>query len=164
VVLAVVRRARGIRGEVVAEMLGSRPDRFQPGMRVFLGDKTAEIERSWVHDGDLVLKFRGIDTRTEAEGLRGSEVRIPIEERPPAPEGQYYLSDLVGCTMETVGGDIVGEITRFDDYGAAPLLTVKGGKGEILVPFTDAIYREIDLDRRRIVVELPEGLEDLNSE
>jgi 16S rRNA processing protein RimM len=124
--------------------------------------KPLEIERAWRHQDELVLKFAAVDTRSDAEALRGAELRIPEEERPPLPEGEYYLSDLVGCRVETMDGRTVGEVTDWQDYGAAPLLVVRFGEKEILVPFTSAIYRQVEPENGRIVVELPEGLEDLN--
>lgn len=147
---------------------GSEPERFQPGLVLHAfppggaESRTLEIERAWLHQRDLVLKFVGLDTRNDAESLRGLELRIPEEERPPLPEGEYYLSDLIGCRMETVDGRVVGEVTEWRDYGAAPLLVVESGGREILVPFTTAFYRQVEPDKGRIVVELPEGLEDLN--
>ena len=170
VLLARVRRARGIRGEVVIESLGSEPERFQPGLRVFLAapadpgpGREAEIERDWLHNGDIVVAFRGVETRNAAEELKGLELRIPESERPPLPEGEHYLSDLVGCIMTGLDGREIGEVAAWHDYGAAPLLEVRRGDKEILVPFTPAIWREVDLANRRIVVELPDGLEDVNA-
>lgn len=168
VVLAYVRRARGLRGEVVVSSTGSEPERFQPGLvlHAFLPGGaergTLEVERAWLHQRDLVLKFVGLESRNDAESLRGVELRIPEQERPPLPEGEYYLSDLIGCRMETVDGRLVGEVIEWRDYGAAPLLVVQSGEREILVPFTTAFYRQVEPHNGRIVVELPEGLEDLN--
>lgn len=166
VTIAGIRRARGIRGEVVSETTGSPLERFSPGTSVTLvrdqTEKPAVIERSWLHDGSLVLKFFGIETRTEAETLRGFSVCIPLEERPPAPPGEFYLSDLVGCRVETPDGRDLGEVRSWHEYGAAPLLEVWNGSRELLLPFTDVFYRKIDVSARKIVVELPEGLEDLN--
>jgi 16S rRNA processing protein RimM len=124
--------------------------------------RSLHIERAWRHQDELVLKFSDLDTRDDAEALRGAELRIPDEERPPLPEGEYYLSDLVGCRMETVDGRAIGEVADWQDYGAAPLLVVRSGDREILVPFTASIYRQVEPQNGRIVVELPEGLEDLN--
>lgn len=167
VLLARVRRARGIRGEVVVETFGSRPDRFQPGLKLFLsqdaGDREALVERAWVHNGELVLKLVGADTRNDAEALRGAELRIPVEDRPPAPEGEYYLSDLIGCRIERPDGSLVGEVVGWHDYGASPLLDVRNGDREFLVPFAEAFYRVVDVDGKRIVMELPEGIEDVDS-
>jgi 16S rRNA processing protein RimM len=153
---------------VVAASNGSAPERFQRGLRVFVfppgvaDGQPLEIERSWQHQDELVLKFAGVDTRNDAEALRGAELRIPEQERPPLPPGEYYLSDLVGCRMETVDGRTVGDVADWQDYGAAPLLVVRSGEREILVPFTAAIYRQVEPQNGRIVVEMPAGLEDLN--
>ncbi len=150
------------------ETFGSRPDRFRPGLQVHAFEpgkadtRPLEIERAWEHQNELVLKFTGLDSRNDAEALRGAELRIPEEERPPLPEGEYYLSDLVGCRVETTDGRTIGEVADWQDYGAAPLLVVHAGSREILVPFTSAIYRQVEPEHRRIVVELPEGLENLN--
>ena len=168
VLLARVRRARGIRGEVVVETFGSSPDRFKEGLKVVLArpgaaDSDAEIERAWVHNGDLVLKLKGADTRNDAEALRGAELRSPEEERPPAPEGEFYLSDLIGCRVERPDGRFVGDVFAWHDYGAAPLLEVRNGDREFLIPFAAAFYRTVDVAGKRIVTELPEGLEDLGS-
>src|SRR3954470_1257456 len=100
VVLAAIRRARGIRGEVAAQSNGSSVERFAPGLSVSLvrNDevvRTEEIERVWERDGALVLKFAGIDTRNDAEELKGLEVCIPFGERPSAPEGEFYFADLI---------------------------------------------------------------------
>ena len=167
VALAALRRARGIRGEVVAQNMGSDSERFVPGLKGKLlttlegtTSRDVEIERAWFHGEALVLKFRGIDTRTEAETLNGQFFCIPAEERPPAPEGQVYLSDLIGCELVAFGdGRKIGEVTGYLDLGG-PLLLESGE--DLLIPYVPEICREVDTAGRRIVVELPEGLEDLN--
>ena len=102
---------------------------------------------------------------TEAETLQGYELRIPLEERAPAPEGEYFHSDLIDCEVVERSGEPVGVVTGWQDFGGSGLLVVKGenakGEKEILVPFAKAVCVEIDVARKRIVVELPEGLKDL---
>jgi 16S rRNA processing protein RimM len=168
VVLAVLRGARGIRGELFAESLGSAPERFTAGLTVTLfrqpDERTAEIERSWTYGGRLVLKFRGIDTRTDAEALRGWEVRIPEEDRPPAPTGQYYLSDLIGYEVFTRDGRKLGAVGGWLDAGGPAILEVRSENAEVLVPLVPEICVNVDEPGKRITVELPEGLEDLNRE
>lgn len=166
-VLALVRGARGLQGEVLAESMGSSPERFAPGLAVRLFRSGSdcglplEIERSWLHSGRLVLKFRGIENRSEAEALIGSEIRIPLRERPPAPAGQHYLSDLVGCRVVAPDGRALGEVTGWFDHGGPALLEVRGAN-EILVPLVPDICVEVNVEDRRIVASLPEGLEELN--
>jgi len=167
VLLATIRRARGIRGEVAAQPVGSPIERFTPGLRVSLvrderAVRTVEIEHAWEREGVLVLKFAGLDTRNDAEELPGLEVCVPFEERRPAPEGEYYFADLIGCRVETPDGRVLGEVADVHEYGAAPLLEVREGNRELLVPFTEAFYKVVDVSGRRIVTEIPEGLEDLD--
>jgi 16S rRNA processing protein RimM len=154
---------------VVLSDLGTAPERFAPGLKVFLGRperaeqaRLLEVERSWIHGGNVVLKFRGVDSRTDAEALEGAEIWIPMEARPPAPDGEFYLSDLIGCKVLTREGKELGDVEGWQEYGGPPLLEV-GGAREILIPFVRAICVDIDQAARRITVDLPEGLEELNS-
>ncbi len=166
--LAVLMRARGLRGELFAKSMGSHPDRFTAGLPVTLTspgeqqERPAEVEHSWVHNGRLVLKFQGVNSRNDAEVIQGWEVRIPAEARPPAPEGQHYLSDLVGCTVLTPEGRLLGPVTGWQDHGGPALLEVTDEGNEILIPLVPEICLEVDVEGRRIVAALPEGLEDLN--
>lgn len=164
--LAALRRARGIRGELTAEAIGSDPERFATGLHVALvadpestQSRPAELERSWMHQDSLVLKFKGIDTRTEAESLQGWFVCVREEERPPLAEGEVYLSDLVGCEVMAADGRPIGTITGWLDVG--PQVVLEVGK-DLLIPYVPEICREVDVQGRKVRVELPEGLEDLN--
>lgn len=166
VALAKLRRARGIRGELLAENLGSDLDRFQPGLQVMLlpsleaeSGQAAEVERSWEHQGLVVLQFIGFVSRTEAEKIQGWFVCVPEEDRPALDDGQVYLSDLVGCEVLAAGNRSVGTVTGWQDSGGQILLEVGA---DLLIPYVDAICREVNVAERRIQVELPEGLEELN--
>jgi len=167
VALAALRRARGIRGELAAENMGSDPERFVPGLTGTLlatleseSGRDVEVERAWFHGDSLILKFRGIDTRTEAEILQGRFFCIAADQRPPAPEGQVYLSDLIGCELvASSDGRRIGEVTGYLDLGG-PLLLESGE--DLMIPYVPEICRLVDTMAKRIVVELPEGLEDLN--
>jgi 16S rRNA processing protein RimM len=165
VTLARLLRARGIRGEIGADGMGTRLERFEQLQRPVLygpdgSEKRVEIESVWEFRGHPVFKFRGVDSMTEAEKLQGYELRIPLEERAPAPEGEYFHSDLIDCEVVERSGEAVGVVTGWQDFGGSGLLVVKGEK-EMLVPFAKAVCVEIDVARKRIVVELPEGLKDL---
>jgi 16S rRNA processing protein RimM len=109
-----------------------------------------------------VLKFRGVDTRTDAEALEGYDVRIPERDRPPAAPGQYYLSDLIGYQVVTIDGRTVGTVAAWLDAGGPALLEVRRGEAEVLVPLVPEICVNVDQEAGRIIVQLPEGLEELN--
>ncbi len=164
--LATLVRPRGNRGEVVAWCLTSGVERFQGLARVILrrpGEsvwREAQIERAWLHEGDLVLKFRGVDGIDAAEALRGMEVCVPLAERRALDEGEYFQDDLSGCVVVEGGGEPLGTVVRFLEVAGSPgLLELDTG---LLIPFARSICRTIDLDARRITVELPDGLKELN--
>ncbi len=128
-----------------------------------MNDVPFDVERIWVHGDQLVFKFRGVDTISDAERLRGAEVLIPIEERAQVPEGEYYQSDLIGCEVITPDGRLLGIVEGWQETGGTPLVEVRKADGkELLVPFVGTMFNKIDLERKRVEVNLPEGLEDLN--
>lgn len=167
ITLATRLRARGLKGEISADGLDTGPERYAAGQRVTLvapggaAESKQVVERVWQHQDRLVFQFEGIRDRTAAERFQGWDVCIAETERPPAGEGEYYLSDLVGCEVIDRARGAVGRVTAWQDYGAAPLLIVDHEQRELMVPFVKGIWVEVDLAGRRILVDLPEGLLDL---
>ena len=172
IAIALLTSPRGIRGEIQAVPFSDNAERFQSLKGVFLfGAEGTEaeplrldVESVWEHRGRAIFKFRGIDTIPDAEKLRGKEVRIPLGERPQLPQGEYYQSDLVGCeVVERATGELVGQVKGWQECGGPALLEIAGADGkEILVPFAGSICVEIDTAARRIRVDLPDGLKDIN--
>jgi len=161
VTVAVLGRARGIRGELTAFAL-SKPERYESLCEVYLFPEGSRqvIESSWFHDNRLILKFRGVDTMSDAERLAGNEVRVPRCERVALAPDEYFASDLIGCeVIERDGGASLGRVTAFQDAGGSGVLEVDGG---LLIPFVRAICVAIQPEARRIVVDLPAGLKELN--
>jgi len=167
VAIAQLGKTRGNRGEVTAVALSSKPERYQALQEVFLfapdgsaGGEKYEIESTWFHGGTLVFKFRGVDSISDAELLYGREVRVPASERTRLDEGEYFQSDLIGCeVVDKRTGESIGQVTAWDDGGGTGLLVVNNN---LLIPFARSICVEIDPAAKRIAVELPEGLKDLN--
>jgi 16S rRNA processing protein RimM len=167
VAVALLGKTRGLRGEVTALALSSKPERYDALHEVFLfgaaqpaGGERFEVESTWFHNGVLIFKFRGVDTIEEAERLNGAEVRVPLSQRVPLEPGEYFESDLLGCeVVDRRTGESLGRVTRWDDGGGSGLLVVEG---DLLIPFARSICVEIDPAAKRIEVELPEGLKDLN--
>lgn len=167
---------QGRRGEVAAELHTSFPERFAErhelsGLAADGGRRTLQVEQHWFHKGHVVLKFAGVESISDAERLAGLELQIPEEQRAQLEEGAAYTSDLVGCEVvnRTAAGLVpVGSVAevRFG-AGEAPLLVVRRKSGdreeEYLVPFAEAFLRQTDLAARRIEMELPEGLLELQN-
>jgi 16S rRNA processing protein RimM len=178
VLLARIRKPQGRKGEVFAEILTDFPDKFKERRQLWLlsaqgsaaaaavAPRQVELLNHWLHKGGVVLHFAGVDSITAAEALKGMTVAIPREERAELGEDEVYVGDLIGCVLVDVAGAepaIVGEIENIDrSGGAAPLLVVRGAKGEVLVPFTKSYLRKVDLVARRVEMELPAGLVDLS--
>jgi 16S rRNA processing protein RimM len=162
VTIALLGKTRGNRGEVTAVALSSKPERYSALQEVYLfgSGERREVENTWFHNGTLIFKFRGVDSISDAELLSGLEVRVPFSERTRLDEGEFFQSDLVGCeVVDHASGQRIGAVTAWDDGGGTGLLVVDG---DLLIPFVRAICVEIDPAAKRIAVELPQGLKELN--
>ncbi len=174
--LARITRPQGRRGEVRAEILTDFPQRLLTLQRVWLGgagQPRPVAVRSCRLDPScrfVVFHFEGSDSIDDAERLVGLEVKVPISERTPLPEGSYYISDLAGCEVYEAGADQpLGRVldvqkTGVETRGTPILVVEKVAGGELLVPLAADICTTIDTAGRRIVVRLPEGLRELNRE
>ena len=134
-------------------------------MKLSDDERAVEIEFFRRQHGRFVMKFVGIDSIEEAEKVIGAEIRIPESELPDPEAGSFYTFQLRGCRVVAVNGgtdEYLGDVTDVMDGGGTQILQVGSGKTEILIPFAESIVKKIDLADRRIDVELPEGLRELN--
>jgi 16S rRNA processing protein RimM len=197
VALARILRARGNKGEVAVELLTDFPQRLKELKEVFLGDGASDGERGgaprrvgvrefWVdrnHAGQAVYWFDGFTSINEAENLRGLDVLIPFEQRVVLPAGQYFVEDLIGCSVFELAqggaavasspclmseapsliGDVIDVQAIGEEQAGTPILVVDVRGEELLIPLAEDICKRVDVVGRRIEVVLPEGLRDLNS-
>jgi len=192
VLLARILRARGNKGEVAAELLTDFPERLTKLKEVFVGQaggkdepRRVAVKSCWLsqnHRGQAVFHFEGVNSITEAERFRGLEVLLPFEQRVSLPAGQYFVSDLIGCSVfeSPVSAPVVasspcllseapallGKVRDVqipgDEIPGTPLLVVDTAHGELLVPLAEDICTRIAVAERRIDVTLPDGLRNLN--
>jgi len=190
VTVARIVRARGNKGEVAAELLTDFPERLSQIKEMFLlagsGTQRAVLLRSfWAdrnHPGNGVFHFEGVNSIDEAEKLRGAEVQIPFKQRAVLPAGSFFVTDLIGCSVFEIPVSapslasspcslpeipaLLGKVrdVYFPGQGqpGTPLLAVDTAGGELLVPLAEDICKRLDVVARRIEVQLPEGLRDLN--
>jgi 16S rRNA processing protein RimM len=121
-----------------------------------------QLEDHWFHKEMVVLKFRGVDSISDAEALVGCEIQVPRSERAELGANEFYVSDLAGCVV-TDGGREIGRVKDVQfGSGEAPLLVIEGEK-ELLVPFAAAYIEKIDLERRQVNMKLPEGMLELDA-
>ncbi len=157
-------RERGRIGELTAEIYSSQPGRAEKLKDVVLSlaglKRPVQVERLWYHSGRPVFKFLGIDSISDAERWRGAELLAPESDRVRPEQGEYSHADLIGWVLWAP--QPLGIVRVIELYGSKIVLRVEmAAVGEMLVPFAKAICREIDVARKIIRADLPEGLADL---
>lgn len=165
-VLGRVRRPHGVRGELLLKLMTDYPERIGGLDRVYLAQDVEgnsadayPVQRARRHRGDLILDLETVNDRDHADILRDKWVLIAMEDAIPLEDGEFYLFQLVGLTVETTDGEVLGTIKDVLETGANDVYVVEGGSyGEVLVPAAPHVVRSIDLDAQRVTVELPEGL------
>lgn len=167
VVIARIVKARGIRGEVACQVETDFPERFESleGVTVEMPDGgilELTVEDYWFHQGRVVLKFEGLDTRNETEKLVGGKLVIPESDAMALEDDEFYEYQIVGAEVVTVAGERLGRVTRLLRTGGTDVLVVEGEDGrERMIPFADDICPEVDPEAKRITVNPPEGLLEL---
>ena len=162
-----ITRPHGLRGHVVVHPeTDFVEERFGEGAtfwtRSAAGDEQLTIVSSRVQNGRPIVGFEGFACVEDVERLSGLELRVPEETLQPLQPGTYYEHQLVGCAVETTDGDVVGEVAKVEGGGGASRLMVNGPRGEVLIPLAVDICVEIDVANRKIRINPPDGLLDLN--
>ena len=162
-----IARPHGIRGQVIVNPETDFVDeRFRVGAvlwtRGTTGDATLTVASFRVQGGRPVIGFEGFTRIEDVERFAGQELRVPEESLQPLEPGRFYHHQLVGCAVETTGGEAVGLVERVDGGTGGSLLAVGSPRGEILVPLAADICVEIDVAAKRIRIAPPEGLLELN--
>ncbi len=168
VVVGRIARVHGLRGGVVIDPQTDFPEsRFSPGSIVYRSAGHGEIQRlrvreSRMHRGRPIVAFEGIESIDRAEPMAGAELRVPEASLEKLPASAFYHHDLVGCRVETRSGAPVGIVERVEGDGGASRLAVGTDAGEVLIPLAAAICVSVDVARKIVVIEPPDGLLDLN--
>ena len=167
-VVARFRKPHGLKGDCSIFPLTDQPDQvFAPGRSVWVLDLAGEvvagpleISRSRGYHRELLVAFRGRASREDVEGWTGSFLAAPADELTPPAEGEVYLDELPGFAVQDGSGRALGLVTAWYELPAGLTLEVQGSKREFLLPFRKELVTQVDREARRLVVELPEGLED----
>jgi 16S rRNA processing protein RimM len=198
ITVARLLKPRGNKGELAAQLLTDFPERLTKLKEVFLSDaqgksepRKVAVQNCWLsqnHKGQAVFHFENSNSINDAEKLRGQDVLLPIDQRVTLPAGQYFVADLVGCTVFELSpvpsafrspacamnevpallGTVCDVEIPGENLPGTPLLVVAlaappaSGESEMLIPLAEDICTRIDTAARRIEVALPEGLRDLN--
>jgi 16S rRNA processing protein RimM len=167
IVVARVARTRGLRGEVVADLLTDFPGRFATLEDVIAvapdgSRRSLRIEEHWFQAKRIILKFAGYDSIDEARELAGFQIAVPASERVELAQDQFYEWELAGCEVVTIDGKTVGVVREVMRTGGVEILVVAGeAEVEFLIPMAEEICVEIDVSRKLVRIDPPEGLLEL---
>lgn len=163
-----VARAHGNRGQVIVNPDTDFADeRFKPGRTLLVGPadraEGRAVREVRFHQGRPIVKFEGIDTMNDAEALAGAELWMTAEAAGPLPDGTYYRHDLVGCDVVDAAGAALGPVGAVEGTLDRSYLVVKTDAGDVMIPMVAEFCLDVDLAARRITVQLPDGLLDVNA-
>jgi 16S rRNA processing protein RimM len=167
ILVGTIARAHGLTGEVVVDPLSDAPDRFAPGGALTAWFRSGKrrplrVASSRPFQQRLLVRFEGVATRTEADALRGAELRIARGQVAPLPEGRHYRFEMIGLEVRTPGGETLGRVADVFATGSNDVYVVRGPRGEILLPALEGVVLEVDMARGEMLVAPPPGLPGLD--
>jgi 16S rRNA processing protein RimM len=164
------RRAHGIRGELAVEVITDVPDAvFASGARVFAGTTTGDLvpERTELHvdratpfKGGMIVHFREITDRAEAERWRDRYFLVPASELAPPEDGEVYVHELIDMRVILLSGEEVGRVIDVYELPQGLALDVRRTEGTVMLPFNDRVVTSVDREARVITVDPPAGMLD----
>lgn len=159
-----ILNTQGNRGALRVLPLTDYLERFQKMARVqvSINDLIRElsIEDTYFHKKYIIIKFKEIQDMNTAGELKGGFLVVTRDELVPLPEDSFYIFDLIGLEVFESGGGCLGILTDIIQTGSNDVYVVETEAKPLLIPALKQVVKEIDLDGRRIVVQIPEGLED----
>jgi 16S rRNA processing protein RimM len=152
-VVGLVRGVHGLRGAVRVEILTDNPGRFEPGSLLFPENSERRLTVLSAHrDGPgLLVRFAEIVDRNGAEELR--DTYLEAAQSAELPERTFYWHDIVGCTVTTRAGELLGVVDDVFRVGESEVYVVHGGRGELLVPAVQSVIVELAPSDKRLVVD-----------
>lgn len=156
----------GVKGEIKVIPTTDDPKRFKKLKNIFVERKkleTYEIENVRYHKNFVLLKLKGIEDINTAELLKGSVIKIDRKDSLPLKKDEYYISDLFGLQVYTEEERFLGELMDIIETGSNDVYVVKKEDREkdLLLPAIKQVIKGVDLESKKMIVHLLEGLEEL---
>jgi 16S rRNA processing protein RimM len=166
VIVARAVRTRGLKGELVAELLTDFPERFDSLEEIIAVSPGGEqqivkLENFWFQNDRVILKIESFDDIETAKKLIGFDFAVPEADRVQLEANEYYDWELEGCAVTTVDGEKVGIVSSVMKTGGTEILVVNDQEVEKLVPLAASIVKDIDPAAKRILIDPPPGLLEL---
>ena len=150
-----VERPWGLRGEIKVLPLTDFPERFDAGARVFVRGAGHHVQHSRWQKGRVLVALSGVEEVAAAEALRGALLEIPDADTPEFAEGEYYIDQIEGCEVVSVGGAPLGRVREVLQPGANDVYVVpRSSQPDLLIPALREIVVAVDVEARRITVDL----------
>lgn len=153
----------GVQGEVRLKSFCADPTAIAEYGPLFTedGSQSYIVKLTRAVSGGLGARITGVATKEQADALRGVSLYVDRAKLPNLPDDEFYHTDLIGLAAHDTGGALIGTVQAVHNHGAGDLLEIAGAglKTSLLLPFTLAVVPTVDLATRRIVVDLPEGLD-----
>jgi 16S rRNA processing protein RimM len=165
-----IRKAHGIRGELMVEPYTNEPAAvFAAGRRLIgglpdgrplPGGGTLTVRRATPHKDGWIVRVDEVADRTAADGWRERTLLAPLAELPPPGDDEVYLHDLVGLRVVRTDGTAVGEVADYYEMPHGIMLEVRleGRTDTALVPYRPEIVTEVDTGARTLTIDPPDGL------
>ena len=157
-----VVKPHGIRGELVVSPVGDTLAALEAGTPVHLDIESGSrrVLALRPHQRRLLVALEGICDRAAAELVRGAKVMVDAGELAQLGEGEVWVDDLIGCRALLPDGATLGVVRGVLSAGGRDLLEIEMRQGMALIPMVREWLVEIDTEKRRLVLDLPEGLVD----
>jgi len=155
-----VAAPHGLKGELRCDIVTDFPERFRRTKQLHLGTehRPYDVERTRAARGQLVLKLAGVDSRSDAERLRGQLICVPSAEAVKLPRGSYFWHQIIGLRVETIDKMLLGTVVDILQTGSNDVYVVKTETGELLIPAIKDVVRKVDVESGVMTVDLMEGL------
>ncbi|MBR6484782.1 MAG: 16S rRNA processing protein RimM [Clostridiales bacterium] len=164
-IIGKITGAHGVRGEVKVFPITDNVRHFKKLKKVGLADNEGNIKKEMdisavrFDRGNVLISFDGIDDRDKAELLKGSFISIDRKDASPISKDEFYIADMIGLTVIDDERGELGIVNEVYETGANFIVSVKRkGKKDLQIPFLKDVCYEVDIEGRKMLVRLPEGL------
>ncbi|MFC1869986.1 ribosome maturation factor RimM [Chloroflexota bacterium] len=162
IIIGKILAPSGIQGKLKVKVLTDFPQRFTPGVEIYINRQLMTIDSTAWHKGKAIIKLNTIDCREDAERLEGQLLEIHHSQLQALPDEEYYYFQLIGLEVWTTVGKLLGNITDILAAAGNDNYVVSGAEGEILIPAISDVVKSVDLNQGRMMVEPITGLLSLN--
>ena len=159
--VGILHRPHGVRGEMIMSIMTDFPERLKPGTKLYLGvaHEQVTIKSLRHHNRGQLIALEGYESREAVSHLRNYELFVSAADRPPLPDGEFYLHQIIGLQVVSDQGQELGRVAEWIETGANGVYIVRDQEGnEVLLPDIDEVVLKIDLDNQQMVVHLLDGL------